>query len=154
MQSSRSGLFPFFHFVAGGSVFVQLCPGVPLQSPTAPGEELLSEYFKVGQAGSCFVRFISKDFSVPPVGGYFYSIQGLPSALRSLSQFFLNRETCLFQDDLKNLHLSWSEKQGSLLSKVKLFGISVTCSRFLLFFFLCKGDAAVDVRLHGVFPLE
>lgn len=62
MQSSKSGLFPFFHFVADGPVFVQLCPGVPLQSPTAPGEELLSEYFKVGQAGSCFVRFISKDF--------------------------------------------------------------------------------------------
>lgn len=51
-----------FHFVASGAVFVQLCPGVPWQRQTAPGEELLSEYFKVGQAGSCFVRFISKDF--------------------------------------------------------------------------------------------
>lgn len=29
MQSSRSGLFPFFRFVADGAVFVQQCPDVP-----------------------------------------------------------------------------------------------------------------------------
>lgn len=40
----------------------KLYPGVPQQKLAAPGQELLSEYFKVGQAGSCFVRFISKDF--------------------------------------------------------------------------------------------
>lgn len=63
MQTSRSVLFPFLlRFVADGAVFVQWCPGVPSPRRTAPRGELLSEYFKVGQTGSCFVRFTSKDF--------------------------------------------------------------------------------------------
>lgn len=45
--------------------------------------------------------------------------------------FLTGRETCLFKDNLKHLHLSQPEKRGSLLSKVNIFGISVTLSIFL-----------------------
>lgn len=44
---------------------------------------------------------------------------------------FLNkkRETCLFKDNLKHLHLLQPEKQGSLLSKVNIFGICDTSKK-------------------------
>lgn len=47
------------------------------------------------------------------------------------NMFLTGRETCLFKDNLKHLHLSQPEKRGSLLSKVNIFGISVTLSIFL-----------------------
>lgn len=62
VQSSSSGLFCSSLSWLLGLSLSKLCPGVPQQKLAAPGQELLSEYFKVGQAGSCFVRFISKDF--------------------------------------------------------------------------------------------
>lgn len=62
MQSSRSGLFPFSLVLPRGLSLSNCALVYPSRGEPAPGEELLSEYFKVGQAGSCFVRFISKDF--------------------------------------------------------------------------------------------